>query len=248
MDRAALGIFRIEIVKAPRRGPNVYDIQGLVADHGAGQLAPGDVFLHQNRVSVRPIVPGDFLRGMASFLAHDDDAEGRSLRHRLHDVGRGQDVFAGGRETRDHDAVRQRDAGGRHHELGLGLVHRERRGEHSGMGVGDAQELQQALDAPVLAHRPVQGVEGDFRLQGREIARHVGRDVEARHPVADALQRGGAGGAGREAHRPLGGPAAHQDRDVLHGSLPLAGRARPRRTVSPRARSRAPCRVMLNAA
>ena len=36
------------------------------------------------------------------------------------------------------------------------------------MGVGDAQDLQHALDRPVLAAEPVQGVEGDVGLEPGE--------------------------------------------------------------------------------
>ena len=54
--------------------------------------------------------------------------------------------------------------------LALSLLHGERRGEHAGMRVGDAQDLQQALDRAVLAEAAVQRVEGDV---GLELAREL---------------------------------------------------------------------------
>ena len=70
-----------------------------------------------------------------------------------------------------------RNAGRRGDALRLVLVHGERRGEHAGMRVGDAEDLEHALDRAVLAERPVQRVEDDVGLQLRE---HLG-DVARRH-------------------------------------------------------------------
>ena len=50
------------------------------------------------------------------------------------------------------------------HRPGHRLVHGEGRGEHTGADVRDANQLQQALDGPVLAIRTMEGDEGDIDL------------------------------------------------------------------------------------
>ncbi len=67
------------------------------------------------------------------------------------------------------------------HALGDRLVHRQGRGQHAGMGVGNAHDVEQALDAAVLAEAPMQRVEhhrglgrldaGDQRAQRRDARR-----------------------------------------------------------------------------
>lgn len=61
------------------------------------------------------------------------------------------------------------------------------------MGIGDAQHLQHALDRAILAARPMQGVEGDVGLQGRELRGYVSADIDLGDAIADAFQRPGAG-------------------------------------------------------
>ena len=54
------------------------------------------------------------------------------------------------------DVRRHRHAVGRQRALGRDLVHADCRREHAGSDVGHADRLQQALQGPVLATRPVQ--------------------------------------------------------------------------------------------
>ena len=61
------------------------------------------------------------------------------------------------------------------------------------MGVGDVEDLEDALDAAVLAEGTVQGVEGDVGLQPRQHVGDVAADVDAGDAVALAFQRIGAG-------------------------------------------------------
>ena len=84
------------------------------------------------------------------------------------------------------------------------------------MGVGDAQDLEHALDRAVLAEASVQGVEGDVGLQPGERVGDRAVDVDAGDAIADRLERVGAAAAGVQRNRTLGRPAAHQDRDVFH--------------------------------
>ena len=84
------------------------------------------------------------------------------------------------------------------------------------MGVGNAQNLEHALDRSVLADLAVQGVEGDVGLEARQGVGDRAIDVDAGDAVAGGLERVGALPAGVQRHRTLGRPAAHQDRDVFH--------------------------------
>ena len=71
--------------------------------------------------------------------------------------------------------------------LGARLVHRQRRGEHAGMRVGNAQPFEHALDAAVLAPAAVQRVEGDVGLRRRPDAtrgRGRRRPRPPRYPAA----------------------------------------------------------------
>jgi hypothetical protein len=62
---------------------------------------------------------------------HDDDAEGRAFRHRLDDVRRRQRVVAADLRTVHDAALRHRNACGGGNDLGLILVHGERRSEQA---------------------------------------------------------------------------------------------------------------------
>ena len=154
---------------------------------------------------------------MGAVFAHDDDADGGALVDRLHDVRRRQDVTGRGFAAVDRHALRDGDAGRLEDDLGLVLLHGERRGEDAGMGVGQAQDLEQALDRAVLAEAAVQRVEDDIGLR-REVLEHgrdVRPDVDRRDPIALPLERLAAGLAGAERDLPLGRPPAHQHRDVF---------------------------------
>ena len=123
----------------------------------------------------------------------------------------------------DDFAARHRDARRRHDCFGAVLVHGERRGEHAGMGVGNAQEFQHALDHAVLAARPVQGVEGDIRLHVIEVAGDIAGDIDGRDFEPLALERLGAGRARSQRHLALAGQAAHQYGDVFGHDDSLSG-------------------------
>ena len=55
------------------------------------------------------------------------------------------------------------------HLLGLELVHRQRAREHAAARVGNAHQLEQALDAAVLAPPPVQREEDDVDVGGADL-------------------------------------------------------------------------------
>ena len=68
--------------------------------------------------------------------------------------------------------------------LGLALVHRERRREHVGAGVRDAEQLEHALHAAVLAHPAVQRHERDVGMLLAERDVEVAVDVDRDDVVA----------------------------------------------------------------
>ena len=60
------------------------------------------------------------------------------------------------------------------------------------MGVRDAEDLQDALDRPVLAAEPMQRVEGDVGLEAGERVGDAAIDVDAGDAIALRLERIGA--------------------------------------------------------
>ena len=84
------------------------------------------------------------------------------------------------------------------------------------MRVGNSQDFEHALDRSVFADAAVQGIEGDIRPELGENLGDVARHVDSGNAVAARLQGVGAAAAGIERDRPLGGPAAHQNRHMLH--------------------------------
>ena len=120
---------------------------------------------------------------------------------RLDHVGQRQRV--GGFQFVDrHDAAaRDRQSGGGEHRLRRDLVHGQRRGAHAGMGVGDRQPVEHALDRAVLAEAAMQRVEHGVGLRrqrgddGGEVVAHLDRrDVEAGLAQSgDHLQAGASG-------------------------------------------------------
>ncbi len=85
------------------------------------------------------------------------------------------------------------------------------------MREAQAERLQHALDAAVLAPLAMQGVEADVGLQLAEHLGHVAPGVDAADPGAQPLQGVGALAAGDQADLPFGGRPAHQNGDVLSG-------------------------------
>src|SRR5260221_4328407 len=104
------------------------------------------------------------------------------------------------------------------------------------MVIGDAEELEDALDRAILAAAAVQRIEDDVGTrpqrfdQRGEVARHIDRA----HGVAALRQRGGAFLAARQRDLALGRPAAHQHGDaLLHDTASLTpGNGRPTRLIS----------------
>ncbi len=130
---------------------------------------------------------------MLLVLAHDEDAEGGALRDGLEHIGARQRVLS--RSLAAGEDAPRRHGNARRGENGFGdlLVHRRRRGEHAGMRIGDAQELEHALHHAVLAEAAVQRVEGCVRPQLRKALRRIEADVEAGHAKTFAFERLRAG-------------------------------------------------------
>ena len=105
--------------------------------------------------------------------------------------------------------------------LGLGLVHRQRRCEHIGAGVGNPEHLQQALDAAVLAPPAVQRDERDFDLLLAERDVDVAIDVDRDGVVAALAQRREHRLPGAQGHLALAGQSSEQHTDLagLHLTL-----------------------------
>ena len=132
---AALGVFGLVVVEALGRR-DVGHGERAVPHDGNGQFAAGDVFLHQ-RVRAEPPVGRD-LRPAVAALAHDLDAHGRALVHRLDDVGQRDRVCVRQLGHREHAACGDGEPGGGEHGLGRLLVHGDGRGADAGMGIGNA--------------------------------------------------------------------------------------------------------------
>ena len=92
------------------------------------------------------------------------------------------------------------------------------------MGVGDAQELEHALNDAVLAEAPVQRVEGHVRLQFGEPLRGVQAHVQTGHLKAFGFERPRAGLPGAQRNLAFGGETAHQHGDMSGHGKSLSGR------------------------
>ncbi len=214
MPGAAWGVFRLVVVKARGR-QDFDDVEGLLPHHRAGELLAGDERLAQHLFPERPIVPVELLGRMLVILLDDEDADARALRQRLDDVGSRQHVAFHRLEPRHHHSVRDRDARPAEHRLGEVLLDGERGRQHPGMRVGDADDLQNALDGAVLARPAVQEIERNVGFERLQHAGDVTADVDAGQPVILLLQDIGAGFPRAQRDLPLRRPSAHQDRDVL---------------------------------
>ena len=144
--------------------------------------------------------------------------------------------LARGPEAGGHD----RQPGGGIGALGLFLVHRQRRGQHARMGIGNAHPFEDALNAAVLAPAPVQRIEGDIGLQRGETRAEIGAGIDLSNGITLFPQRFRAFMPGRQRHLALGGRATHQYRDMEGAParrahcLPLS---RPVRSCPPTLRS-----------
>ncbi len=213
---ASGSVFCFVVVEFYRRN-DLDDPERVLADHRAGQLLAGDIALAQQPLAVGPVRPGELLGRVLMGLGDDEDADARAFGNRLDDIGPRQRMGFRGVLARHHHAFGNRHPGIGHRHLGDVLLHGERRGEHAGMAVGNLQDFQDALDGAVLAGPAVQHVEGDIGLEIREHRRDVAAHIEAGDPVAPAFQRRGAGRAGPQRYIAFGGPAPHENGDVLGG-------------------------------
>src|SRR5512138_2872019 len=107
------------------------------------------------------------------------------------------------------------------------------------MGVGNADEVEDALDIAILAPAAMQRIEDDIwllRLDRLDQRWHIARDVNRGDLIAGLLQGGHAIGAAVERDLALRRRTAHQDRNALHALSPFAMRAwaagRPMRLIS----------------
>ncbi len=237
VGRLAVGVFRGVVVEAAVRLDLEYAKRaraGRLAEHRDGDLAPRDVALDQHLGAEFPVVGIERLGVVV--LAHDAHADARALGRRLDDVGPRHDVAAQQHLARHHDALGAAQAGGDERLLGRRLVHRERRGEHARVRVGDLHQVEQALDGAVLAALAVQRVEHDVGLgrQGGDQAADVARHVERVDAVAALDQRARDLGAARQRDFALGRPTAHQDEHALtfRGSAVAAHGVSPTRRIS----------------
>src|SRR5262245_22743548 len=92
------------------------------------------------------------------------------------------------------------------------------------MRVGNGEDFEDALQRAVLPRPAVQHVECHIRVDGRQHRGDVAADIDAGDAIAAPHQGVGTGLAGAQGDLALGGPASHQNGDVL------AHRARPRLT------------------
>ncbi len=132
--------------------------------------------------------------GRVAAVGDDAHADRGAFRDRLDDIGP-RDRIAGGKVGAGReDALGHAHADRGDDALGARLVHRDRRGEHARMRVGNAHQLEQALDAAILAEAAVQHVEDDVGLAAsgrRRSRRHRGRHPACarRGPVRSAPWR-----------------------------------------------------------
>ncbi len=93
---------------------------------------------------------------------------------------------------------------------------------HAGMAVGNADDFQEALQAPSSPGGPCNTLSTTSGLRSVKLAGDVAGDVDAGDAVAGAFGGIGAGLAGVQRDFALGRPAAHQDRDVFLARFPGA--------------------------
>src|SRR3546814_11424994 len=82
------------------------------------------------------------------------------------------------------------------------------------MGVFDTHKVHHALYRAILAGDAVKGVENDIWRGFRKACGDIVAHIDACDLVTTAFQRLGATFPAHQGDRPLGGPAAHQDRDM----------------------------------
>ena len=131
-------------------------------------------------------------------------------------VGGAELAEGGGAEG---DPVGGRDAGLAHPVLGLDLVHAEHAGGDARTGVGDAEQLEQRLDGPVLAAGAVEGDEGDLGPLPLEPGDELLVGVDRDDVVAELGERVLDPRARLQRDLALERAAALEDRDLHLGRL-----------------------------
>src|SRR4029079_1692473 len=110
--------------------------------------------------------------------------------------------------------LRHRDAGELHDVFCALLMHGERRSQHAGMRVRNAENLKDSLHAAILAELAVQRVEARIRLQRMKLAGDAVADIDLGDAVAFLTQRFADGRARIQAHLAFGRQSALQYGDV----------------------------------
>ena len=216
MDRPTLAILGFVVVEAGAR-LDFRHHQGAIVDHRDRQFQPGDVGLDHHLLAEGPGRGRQFLGRSVGAREHPEHPHGRAFGVGLDDIGRRHDVRPRRLEPIVQPPARHGHARRREHRLGLGLVHGQRRGQHPGMGIGQTEGLQHALNAAVLAPGAVQGVEADIGLQVGENRGEIAPGVDAADPGAQPVQGVGAGAARGQAHLALRRQSAHQHGDMTAG-------------------------------
>src|SRR5690606_10335494 len=111
-------------------------------------------------------------------------------------------------------AFRNRQVRRREHLFRPRLVHRQGRGEHAGMRVGNPQPFEDALDASVLAPATMQRVEDDIRPGTRKHLGQILPGIDLDYVESFTPQRSRAFASGNERYLALGRPAALEHCDT----------------------------------
>ncbi len=179
-----------------------------------------NVALDHDGIAVLPVGRADDLRRMRLTLMHDDDAEARTFVDRLDDIWRLHRMLALDGEAIGHLRFRHRNPGRPGDLLGLLLVHGERRSQHAGVRVGNAQIFEDALNGAVLAEGTMQRIEGNVRPEFGKHTADVARNIDASDLVAFILERIGTRLPRGQRHGPLGRKSTQQDGHMLAFHFP----------------------------
>ena len=153
-------------------------------------------------------------------LGDDENADARAFGDRLDHIGPRHEMAFGRLEPRHHPVVGDRHAGGTEQDFGEILLHGDGRGHDAGMAVGNAENLQDALQRAVLAGPAVQHIERDIGLGGGQRRGHIGGHIDRGDAIAEPVESVGTSLAGAQRHVALRRPATHQDGHVLCQSSP----------------------------
>src|SRR5690349_16942143 len=124
---------------------------------------------------------------MRLILTDDDDAEGGSLTHRLHDIWRRHRMPGGETVPVHHQRLGDGNAGGLGNVPRLPLIHGKSGGENTGMGVGNLEILQDTLNSTVLAERTMKRIEGHIGTKIGKDGSNIASHIDARDAIALAF-------------------------------------------------------------